>query len=410
MNLLEVADKIGKDIAASQMFGCKNESQGRVIALSCLTTGRDILSVPEEYHLMNGKLSLQARAMLGRLVKAGGQYEILEHSPESCAIRVQYNGRTFEERLSWDEAQQEPFVYRGSDKEVIPKLLDPARRQELELSANYATPRRRMQHLWARVVSDAVGVAAPNLVSGTYTPEEVADWSGLVTPEPRTVEALGVSPVVSAVKELAVVQQVQQAASQQFANGAMARAVVEQPSAMVSSAQVSQHSQPATKSHALPEHVAEINQLLDRLEITGEKRAAGFAKRDVKSAEELTIEQAVEMLVGLREKAAKLVGHQQVETGSTSINVNGPISQELEARIKDKIKQIAQEDKDGPELAEKIRNKIKSSGIKLAQMRYGDAEQVLRELENKQLEVFFGRILKPAEQASEPGEQAGEST
>ena len=67
-----------------------------------------------------------------------------------------------------------------------------------------------------------------------------------------------------------------------------------------------------------------------------------------------------------------------------------------QARIKDKIKQIAQEDKDGPELAEKIRNKIKASGIKLAQMRYGDAEQVLRDLENKQLEAFFGRALQPA--------------
>lgn len=183
MSLLETVKNIGDDIARSGMFTCKNEHQGRVIALSCLTTGRDILSVPEEYHLMNNRLSLKADAMLARLVKDGGEYEIIEHSPERCAIKLKYKGRVFEEELTWQQAQEEPFVYAGKPSDILEKLADPAKRQSLSLSANYATPRRRMQHLWARVVSDSVRVIAPNLITGTYTPEEVADFSGLITPD-----------------------------------------------------------------------------------------------------------------------------------------------------------------------------------------------------------------------------------
>jgi hypothetical protein len=357
MNLMELVEKVGKDIAASQMFGCKNESQGRVIALSCITTGRDILSVPEEYHLMNNKLSLQAIAMLGRLSKAGGEFEVISHSPDCCHIAVRFKGRHFDECLTWEEAKQEPFVYRGSDKEIIPKLLA-GKAGELELSSNYATPRRRMQHLWARVVSDAVRVVAPELVSGTYTPEEVADFSGLVTPE------LG----SSAVQEVAFPRPASESAP-------LRGQAMEQ----VNFATVTQFD--------------EISSLVDRLEIPQDKIDAALAKRGVKHFEELTCEQADEMLAGLRERAAKLVESQQVESGSTSLKVNGPISQELERKIKDKIAEIAQESTDGSKLAGQVREKFLSSGMKMAEMRYADAEQLLFELESRQLDAFFARSL-----------------
>ena len=44
---------------------------------------------------------------------------------------------------------------------------------------NWATPRSRMQMLWARVVSDGVRTMAPEICSGIYTPEETADIVGV---------------------------------------------------------------------------------------------------------------------------------------------------------------------------------------------------------------------------------------
>lgn len=391
MNLLETIEKVGKDIAASQMFSCKNEAQGRVIALSCLTTGRDILSVPEEYHLMNGKLSLQATAMLGRLVKRGGTYEVLEHSPNKCSIKITYKGREFTEAITWEEAQEEPFVYAGKTADVLTALAGgPEARKHLVLSANYATPRRRMQHLWARVVSDSVRVVAPDLVTGSYTPEEVADFSGLITPDLITLN-----------------YPTRQSATQSVAGGlatlADHRAANKAPYAVDEKAV-----EPAVDPVSTPEQIAEIKRLINGLELPVENQVKSFAKRGCTGPEGLTQSQAVEMIAGLAERLSAKVAAQPKETGEVSMNVNGPITAEYELQLKDKIAELAQTSGEGLEVTNRIKAKLKESGLKMRDMRHGDARNLMRELEAAEISDFFTAQLLPAE--SVPGESGGGSS
>jgi len=371
MGLMEVVERIGKDIASSQMFSCKNEAQGRVIALSCLTTGRDILSVPEEYHLMNNKLSLQSVAMLGRLVKAGGSFKVLAHSPEKAEIEISYKGETFRERITWEEAQEEPFVYAGKQKEITDMLSGD--RTKLVLSGNYATPRRRMQHLWARVVSDAVRVRAPDLVCGVYTPEEVADFSGLVTPEFK--DSKSSVPVTAA--GLKPQPQQQQEVSVQSYDGEAAEDPV-----------------------STEEQIARINELMDLLEIPEDKRLASFQRRGATGPEGLTESQADEVIAALNYNRTAQLEKMQAEKGTTVLNVNGPITPEYEKQLKDKIKQLAQSSEHGATIVEKVKSKLVASGLKMAQMRYGDARELMRQLDIAEIEDFFASELKPAEVAA----------
>lgn len=179
---LGFVQKMGISIAQSGMFGCENEKQGEVLAMACLARRLDPMSIPQEYHLMHGRLVLRADAMLGRLSRAGGSYLIINHTPDCAEIEVEYKGRKYREKLTWVDAQLEPFVYDGKPKDIMPLLMTEEGRKKLKVSTNYATPRRRMQHLWARVCSDAVRVIAPDLVTGNYTPEETIEITGRAIP------------------------------------------------------------------------------------------------------------------------------------------------------------------------------------------------------------------------------------
>lgn len=406
MNLLDVVAKIGDDIARSQMFSCKNEAQGRVIALSCLTTGRDVLSVPEEYHLMNGKLTLQASAMLGRLVKCGGEYDVVEHSPSRCAIVIRYKGRKYEGQITWTDAQEEPFVYSGKSSDVLEVLGGPTEgRSKLKLSQNYATPRRRMQHLWARVVSDSVRVIAPDLVSGSYTPEEVADFSGLVTQD-----------------------RVQQTTSS-LASGQPASDLIWNVTAVRSDvAQTNDQFSASSGGMAVESQLTNIKYLLEKLEVPAAALNGIFSKRGVTCAAEMTQDQANDFIEFLRQKLEEKQAANPVETSTAAptetaktMHVDGPVTQELEERIRLKIKEVAQSNGQGKEFTDRIKLKLDASGMKLKDLTYNDASKLLSCLESMQIEEFFLHVLtmpepgpsfhpEPGSEAdSEPGNASGGS-
>jgi hypothetical protein len=377
MNLMDAVAKIGDDIARSQMFSCKNEAQGRVIALSCLTTGRDILSVPEEYYLMNNKLTLQASAMLGRLVKCGGEYQVNEHSPNRCAITIQYKGRKYEGEITWEDAKQEPFVYAGKQAEVLELLNGPAEgHSKLRLSGNYATPRRRMQHLWARVVSDSVRVVAPDLVSGSYTPEEVADFSGIV--------------------------------SKNWAETGFNKSNVDYS---VSKAEIPTHVGPYPPypiAMAVESQLENVSYLVKQLSIPQDALTKIYEKRGVASAADMTQVEAGEFIEFLRQKLEEKQASQNAakQTASTTaaassstqepitqVCLEGPVTPDLEARVRDKIKEVAQSNGQGKEFTDKIKLKLDASGMKLKDLTYRDADKLLACLTNMQIEEFFLHVL-----------------
>jgi hypothetical protein len=172
------AMQLGEAFAASGMFGCTKPAQGAILALQCLTSGLTPFEVTQTYHLLDGKLSMKADAMLGRFVAAGGKVIWVTRTSERVKAR---------------------WIYRDNDREMEVTM------QELvasgvalgkggELKDNYKRHPRQM--LTARLISEAVRLLAPDVVSGVYTPEEVSDFT------PAPVERVAAAQVVAPVAEL----------------------------------------------------------------------------------------------------------------------------------------------------------------------------------------------------------------
>ena len=175
-------ETIGKARTLSRIFGCQNEAQGQVLALECLAKKLPPLALAEQYHLIDGKLSMKADAMLAGFEDAEGQYEIKEYSPDACEILFQRGKNQLTVRITWEMAQQEKWPF-GKGK---------------ELKTNWSTPIGRQDMLWARVVSRGVRRLAPGVVCGRYTPEEIGDFGDdKPTAKPAKAEKILAAQVVA---------------------------------------------------------------------------------------------------------------------------------------------------------------------------------------------------------------------
>jgi hypothetical protein len=375
----EFVKSLGSDIAKSQMFGCESTSQGNILALACIVSGRDPLSLPMEFHLMKGKLTLRADAMLGRLSKAGGKYEVIEHSPDAAEVKMEFKGRKFHQRFTWEEAQQEPFVYEGKG---IVKLLKEGKRDQLVLKDNYATPRRRMQQMWCRVISDGVRVVAPELVTGVYTGEETADYTGFDLP----VEA----------------------ASKVFEEkrADLKHGVTEDTEVEASAvADVVEDAEVEPVKLASAEQVKAIDAMFKVLGMGEAVVAASLAKRGVDELAKLPVDVAAEFLKALEERHAKVAASNPTEAGETSVDTKGPITQELLEQVVAKFKAAAQRDS---KLVERVKEKLQASGLKLGDLTYLQGAVLKRALEGEEVEKFFEMPLVDRELKVEKIDSDGE--
>jgi hypothetical protein len=175
-NVGAFVDQLGQAIYRSGMFGCESPAQGNVMAMECMARRQPPLSLAERYNVIKGKLSMKADAMLAGFRALGGKTKVIKRTEDEACIELRLDGEKERFRFTWEEAQREPFIYNGKEADVLAKMeagKTPA------LKPKYATPRSRMQMLWARVVSDAVRTMAPEVCAGTYTPEEQADIAGV---------------------------------------------------------------------------------------------------------------------------------------------------------------------------------------------------------------------------------------
>jgi hypothetical protein len=171
----QLLEQIGKAICLSEMFGCDNASQGQVLALECAAKRIPPMSLAERYHIIHGRLSMKADAMLADFrSKLGGTHKVIEKSPDRAAIQLILGDQELLSEITWEEARIEPFVYAGKEASVISKIAK-GQFSDLVLKPKYATPRSRGQMLWARAVSDGVRTIAPEVIAGYYTPEEISD-------------------------------------------------------------------------------------------------------------------------------------------------------------------------------------------------------------------------------------------
>ena len=277
--------QIGDAIHRSGIFGTEMPSQGQVLALECMSRRVPPLTLAERYHLIKGKLSMKADAMLGDFISSGGRHRIIDRSGSQAAIELTRHGQTQVFKLTWTEAQCEPFVYAGRETDVAEKL-NTGKIDGLKLKTKYSTPRSRAQMLWARVVSDGVRAMAPEIVAGHYTPEEISDFDGC--------ETVAIQP--PAPSEPASGNGNGQAAASGTSTVKPEPAPEPAPSAEQSPAE----RPPANDSGATPEQIAEAKQLVGELNVAREKLAAMLDRLGAAKVSDLSREHFEHLLTLLR--------------------------------------------------------------------------------------------------------------
>lgn len=190
-NSMQALETFGNYIFQSNMFGARNPAEGFVIGITCQQEGMTLLQFKERYHVMMGQVTIKSEAMLANLLELGGEYEIQARTPDRVAIKLTYKKASFLSEIKWEDIKNEEYTRAGKDANGKSyKIFDKNGNvvgyntpvEQRIFKENWSTPRRRMQMMWARAVSDGVRTVCPLATRGHYTPEEAVDFD-----EPKVV-------------------------------------------------------------------------------------------------------------------------------------------------------------------------------------------------------------------------------
>ena len=155
-NLVPVADveKMALAVAKSGLFGVKSPEQAMALMLIAQAEGYHPAIAARDYHVIQGRPTLKADAMLARFQSSGGKVEWKEYTDERVT-GVFSHPQGGSVTLSWEIAQAKRIgLYKpGSGWEKYPRAM-----------------------LRARVISEGIRTVYPGCIAGTYTPEEVQDF------------------------------------------------------------------------------------------------------------------------------------------------------------------------------------------------------------------------------------------
>ena len=166
---MTAATQLGEWIARSGMFGCERVEQGSILAMQCLVERKAPLELAKHYHIIGGKLSLRADAMLALYRERGGKVQWLQFD---------------------DVAAKAKWAYDGNNVEIAYTAEDAKRAGLLPARPGSGWAKFPAEMLRARLISKAVRMLAPEVCTGTYTPEELEDSR----PQPTQVLIGSVSP------------------------------------------------------------------------------------------------------------------------------------------------------------------------------------------------------------------------
>lgn len=150
---------IGKLFEESGMFGCSQQGQGTVLAMSCVMMGKSPLEINQTYHIIDGKLSMRADAMLAKFLERGGRFRIEERSKDRAAATFFKDENELQADYTMADAREAGICFQRGGK---------------TLKTNWRQHPKAM--LWARLVSDSVRALDPGVNMGTYSPEEIQDF------------------------------------------------------------------------------------------------------------------------------------------------------------------------------------------------------------------------------------------
>jgi len=171
------AIQLAQQFAQAHVMGANNPAEGMLAVVLINEIG--LVKAESNYHIMMGRISKKAHAVLVDFVRAGGTYKILKRDEFCASMYAKKDESEGVYTFTWEDAQQEPFVYQGGSKEQQRQLTLPP--EQRTIKAKYATPRSRMQMLWARLISDTCQALCPEANDGMYPPEVVSDFDDVAS-------------------------------------------------------------------------------------------------------------------------------------------------------------------------------------------------------------------------------------
>jgi hypothetical protein len=146
---------MAQSMVKSKLFGMKTPDEAMALMLIAQAEGNHPAIAVRDYHIIQGKPALKADAMMSRFQAAGGkvQWHELTDSLVSATFSHPQGGSA---KIDWDMK----------------------RAKQAQLGSNGMWSKYPRQMLRARVISEGIRTVFPGVIVGSYTPEEVSDFTG----------------------------------------------------------------------------------------------------------------------------------------------------------------------------------------------------------------------------------------
>lgn len=165
-------------VAKSKLFGMKTVDECMALMLIAHAEGLHPAIAARDYHIIQGRPTLKADAMLARFQTAGGTVKWGEYT---------------------DKKVVGTFSHPQGGSVTVEWTMEMAVNAGLTKNPTWKQYPRQM--LRARTVSEGIRTVFPGVVVGCYTPEEIEDTMPPAKQEPRTVEAEVIHPETKEKKE-----------------------------------------------------------------------------------------------------------------------------------------------------------------------------------------------------------------
>jgi hypothetical protein len=168
-------------VAKSNLFGVKTPDQALALMLLAQAEGLHPMVAARDYHIIEGRPSMKADAMLARFQLAGG--------------KVKWTSLT-------DTKVTGEFTHEAGGTATIEWDMERAKQAQLGTKGNWLKYPRQM--LRARVISEGIRTVYPACIVGVYTPEEVSDFEqprgGVYDAAPAAIQPTAIPASVKALQ------------------------------------------------------------------------------------------------------------------------------------------------------------------------------------------------------------------
>lgn len=155
--------QMAEAVAKSQLFGMKTAEQALALMLVAQAEGLHPATAARDYHIIQGRPTLKADAMLARFQQNGGVVEWVEYTDTKVSAKFSHHVNSPAPVLvEWTFEQAKKIGLTGKD--------------------NWKNYPRAM--LRARVVSEGIRTVFPAVAVGVYTPEEAEEFKD-INPAPN---------------------------------------------------------------------------------------------------------------------------------------------------------------------------------------------------------------------------------